>query len=428
MPKGKGYKFTVKPSSQTPNNIKSPTAAATDSDLPSMTKKVKKKHKSKPKPNPNPNPNLSQSKIENVTSEIIKNGKDEIHFYEISTKYAVEYDRKLMKDNPNDLLIVQAADTTYYQNIDVAMDRKKIKPIYSVVDHLFRTALEMIEMLIELNVKFDFDRVTTWIIKVIDIIGLLRIHITHHAAPVFDRIYDNLDLLYPNKTVHQAFFFRFLQNRYKTSESVLERHRSIDTLIVQRLMVKSTIFESKQVVDVLCLFFQLVFAVAFDMKMNAVFVTLTDSEWALSGKISNATAYLAKAEEFHLEIDQKLQSLMAISGEILSKHDRNTSELKLATIYAKELEQAAISVIRWKKILDITNAVYEFRFVDKILDKDIHIQLFDIKQSIPIFAELYYLGYPNFDRFKCYKISVNVRQVKKQQTLLFTKTPLLSKS
>ena len=346
---------------------------------------------------------------------MIKNN-DKIHIYIISPKHAFHFEQKLLKDYPNDFLI------THFKKLHQEkqpFDESRIKHVTNEADFLFQAVLALLDALKDENI--DSQLIDDWITGLIGAITEFELAM-NNTVSLFEEMYDELMDRYQNDgnaediNVVQDTFCEHLHNRYETSDIVAAKKNSIASLVIRKLSAPPKMYQSIDVLDVVLTFFEIAFQNAFDLVVHSTMDSLKRSQATNTGFVFNFTVLIQAGKIMQKMANEKLSYTLDIARGYLFKKTVSPTTFKLKM---EQFRERCCSALAWTSLINTLRVVYEIRYLDKILDNDIHLVLMDVNLAEVLIHELVCLGYQNDSRLIKYNVQVTFKQQKKQIVPIF---------
>ena len=362
----KSRKFTIKPLSS--------------KDLPDSPKNISVKNKKQRE-------NLMSSSMMNA----VLNGTDIIKIYEVAPEHIAPFEQHLISRNKNDLLVI------IFDNAN-EIDQHRIKYFANTIDKLFESIVHFL--------KVPTAETAEWVDTVIS--KICEYEATFNTNSVFIGMYKTLDLMISNKTKSQQMFVKYIKNRYVTCNYKLHRMESIAMLTSSTMQIEDIrhLFSDGGVMKMVLQFFRMSLLNAYNLKYQDAMETLQRCEWV---KHFNSSLLMDEAIWFDHALKGTVDKFM--DAAMANTSDENVDELE--TIVG-DLFFVCSSLAGWKMQIDIADTIYEFKYVEHRLDKDVSVEMVESKYSFLLHDVLQSMGYTD-DRIRQYNVSATMQKKKKQQ-------------
>eukprot|EP01083_Nonionella_stella_P234194 824484_1 len=348
-----------------------------------------------PKPKPSAKKGKKKaSKVSRLVSLDPFKSKDIIKFHFVDPKYLAFYEMKLVTESTqsSDLLLLRAfrlKPSTWKTKDGQYL---KIKPLYETHDVLFDAVCAFVNTISTPILPYGY--YSAWIA---DVVGILS---QYFAPSSFLKIYATLNATYPNKTTSQQTFMQYMHNCYVASEYQLENKQGMEALLTSKKSVNERVFANPSVVSMILDFFELTMRMSFELKVNAVHKVLEESDYIQNSKIKDVkSAWNMPRDKTHM-VYERIGAIVQSAREWLVL---NQSDYRRTNVNAGVLEAVLYDFTLWKTFLDIASAVYEWKYVDKLTDRDVIIVLMD-DHTRALDEALVQMGYQNNARIKRFHV------------------------
>ena len=328
------------------------------------------------------------------------NGTDQIKIHEVLPKHMMAFEQQLLSRRNNDLLILTYDG--YHGNLN-QMDEQRIKYYANEIDKFFQAVLEYLEV--------PTSETDVWIDTAIS--KLCEMEAAANYS-IFVGMYKTLDAMVAEKSEFQRLLLKYLKDRYLSNNYRLHRMESIEMLTSPSTHIEDAreFFGDAVVMKMVLELFRMSLLNAFNLKINAAVQILEKSEWT---KCLNVSLLHSEAQWFHDVFNEHLNKFMKAAKQLLcisnaTVEDRRELQTTLGALYA-----VCNCLSGWKMQIDIADTIYEFKYVEGRLDRDVNLVMVDFKYSFILDAALQCMGYTK-NRIQKYKVTGTLQKTKKQQS------------
>eukprot|EP01083_Nonionella_stella_P253586 872437_1 len=332
-------------------------------------------------------PKKGKKKKSNKLSKVQTN--DKIKYLFIDPRYTVEYENKLVQES-NDLLLVRAMEVNPSYLWTTDKRHFKVKSFYDHNDLLFDTVADALRMISGPSFECDYG---DWLQEILGILS------QYFSPSTFMNIFIRLDDMYVNKTTPQSTFMKYTLNRYQMSDYHLDQTHGIQKLTANKIHVHGTLFCDADVISMFLDLFELTFTSVFDIKMNAAQIVLKDSAYSQSDQFGFK---MNRAQTMRSTFDKQLQLTVCSAKQWLVE---NVTDCISTNSNAKKMEQMIYEFNIWKNYLDIARSIYDWKYLDKLIDRDVALVMVE-EDTRALDGALMAMGYRNETRIKRFRVAV----------------------
>eukprot|EP01083_Nonionella_stella_P019035 52928_1 len=306
--------------------------------------------------------------------------RDTIEFYAVNlpnTKSHCQFEQYLTKQ-PYDLIIIYIRDAVEIlpEHVD------KVMPMFNDKDSNFNYFQSVLGEVKDPSIM-DRDWCTQFLSTSLHYLSALD-----HT--IFDQIMSNL-LPYHNITLHRVSTLHFYSVKYNTES------QAIDLPDIGPM----TDHTAHYVFDFLMHSIYATFWHKFKDLMKTIFSTeYGKSDYIQKSKIKDVkSAWNMPRDKTHM-VYERIGAIVQSAREWLVL---NQSDYRRTNVNAGVLEAVLYDFTLWKTFLDIASAVYEWKYVDKLTDRDVIIVLMD-DHTRALDEALVQMGYQNNARIKRFHV------------------------